>query len=443
MININYPIYTNMTLAVSHRSMLVALSGGADSVALLHMLVKQGVRCVAAHCNFHLRGEESDRDEAFVRNYCKTLAVECRVVHFDTMGYAQEKKISIEMAARELRYDWFDKLLDEYQLPCVAVAHHADDNSETFLLNLIRGTGIKGLCGMKAQNARVVRPLLNYSREYIEAYCTINKLDYVTDSTNNSDDYTRNRIRHHIVPVMKELNPSFLTTMTDNMSRLGSISRLFQKQFALFCEEAVETTEEGFIVRMEPLEKQDEMELFLFELLHDVGFSSDSVEKIAICVQDKRYGRQFSSDNYRLLVDRSGLVVCRFTHEYDHAQYKIEEGTQHISKPLDIRIARKDVDDKYELSRQLSRVHLDADKVKYPLYLRRWRKGDMFTPIGMKGAKKLSDFFVDIKLSRYQKEQVWLLTSADDEILWVVGYRISDKVKYTQHTKRIIEIELL
>lgn len=432
-----------MTITVPYKAMLVALSGGADSVVLLHILVKQGIKCVAAHCNFHLRGEESNRDEAFVRDYCKRLNVECRVKDFDTERYAAEKRVSIEMAARELRYSWFEKLLDEYDLPCVAVAHHADDNTETFLLNLIRGTGIKGLCGMKSVNGRVVRPLLGYSRDSIEAYCKINHLKYVIDSTNQSDDYTRNRIRHHIVPAMKELNPSVLSTMNGNMTRLESILRIFQKQYDQFVSQAVEIRENGFEIKMKSLTSLDEKELFLFELLYTKGFTADSVEKIVRCIDEKRFGREFATSGYELLIDRSALIVRQRVGSCDNMEYEITADSNLIDEPIKMRISQREVDDDFILSRHKSLVHLDFDKLKFPLSLRRWRKGDIFVPIGLKGVKKLSDFFVDIKLSRYAKEQVWLLTSADDEILWVVGHRISEKVKYTKHTKRIIEIELL
>lgn len=433
----------NMKLDVAHKKMLVALSGGADSVALLHMLVKQGVSCVVAHCNFHLRGAESDRDEAFVRTLCGRLGVECVVKHFDTTGYAAQTKQSIEMAARELRYRWFDELLEQHDLPCVAVAHHADDNVETFVLNLVRGTGIRGLCGMKKTNGQVVRPLLGCSREYIESYCTIHGLDYVTDSTNNSDDYTRNRIRHHIVPVMKEMNPSFLETMNANMSRLESVYNLFRRQYANFVGRAVVETPSGFAVGREELSTLDEMELFLFELLHGVGFTSDSVEKIADCVREQRYGRQFDSREYRLLVDRTGLIVSRKEETSENFDYEIAEGTEALEEPIKMKLTKIDVDDTLVLSRSMTLVHLDYDKLTFPLVLRRWRRGDTFTPIGMKGAKKLSDFFVDIKMNRYEKEQTWLLVTSADEIVWVVGRRISDKVKYTGKTKRILQIELL
>lgn len=434
-----------MILTLPYTSVLVALSGGADSVALLHALHKQGVHCVAAHCNFHLRGAESDRDERFVRSYCEQMGVECCVVHFDTIGHAKRRGISIEMAARELRYAWFEELLVSYKLPAVAVAHHADDNAETFLLNMTRGTGIKGLCGMKSVNGHVVRPMLGYSREYIELYCQANKLEYVTDSSNNSDEYTRNKLRHHVIPQLKEINPSFLKTMGENMSRLNSVYRVFRRQYETFVSEAIEEKENEIRIDMSAICSICDFDAFIFEYLHQYKFSIDSILNIVKCIEERRFGRVFTSDKYRLVVDRAALILTDKNRYYDDDEYKIGREETLINRPIFMRmhhIKLKDIS-KFELSRNPSLVHLDAEKVEYPLMLRRWRKGDTFTPLGMKGAKKLSDFFIDSKMSLTDKENVWLLVSASGEILWVVGQRISDKVKYTKATTEVLEIEIL
>ncbi|MGN0028966.1 MAG: tRNA lysidine(34) synthetase TilS [Marinilabiliaceae bacterium] len=422
------------------RPVLVAISGGADSVALLHILVTAGYDCVAAHCNFHLRGADSDSDESFVRTFCGGLGVPLRVAQFDTLAYAARRKVSIEMAARELRYDWFFSILDETDIPVVAVAHHADDAAETFLLNLTRGTGLRGLAGMKTVQGRVVRPMLGVSRREVELYCQTHGLSFVTDCTNNSDDYARNRIRHHVISELKALNPSFLTTMGRNMAHLSQVLTFFEAQVDSFRQASVSQSDGGLAISADGLSSLSEPEPFVFEILAPLGFSPKSIHDVARCFAERRFGRLFFAPGWRVVVDRSGILACPLTEGVVDESVVVESCPAQLSSPLRVEVAIWPKPEGYAFSRDPFVMHLDADKVALPLTFRRWRRGDAFRPLGMKGEKKLSDFFVDCKLSRPQKESAWV-AEAGGKIVCVLGMRIDDRVKVSPQTTNILEIK--
>lgn len=416
----------------------MAVSGGADSVALLHILWKEGHDCMAVHCNFHLRGDEADRDESFVRKICDELGISLYVENFYTKEYASEHKISIEMAARELRYALFERLLDEYQIPVVAVAHHADDAAETFMLNVARGTGIRGLAGMKEIQGRVVRPLLNMSRLDIEEYCRVNGLHYVTDSSNLEDDYTRNKIRHNIIPVFKGINPSFLNSMNNTMKHLNSVYGVFLKEIENFKQRAVSTHGNEMHISIEELKKVDDAEIYLFEILNEYGFSADAINKIALALNTNACGKIWYSDNFRVIFDRVCLIVAQNANTF--ASYSIEKEGE-IDSPFHLSIKKMEVGSNFSFSRDSQCVHIDADKVEFPLIVRNWKEGDKFRPLGMKGWKKLSDFFVDQKMSQTDKENCWIMESAGN-IVWIVGRRVDDRYKCTKETTRVLEMKL-
>lgn len=420
------------------KPVLVAISGGADSVALLHMLVSAGYECVAAHCNFHLRGAESDRDEAFVCQFCESQGVPLRVAQFDTVAYAAEHKVSIEMAARDLRYDWFFALLDEMKIPVVAVAHHADDAVETFFLNLTRGTGLRGLAGMKPLQGKVARPLLGMSRAEIELYCQAHGLSYVTDCTNLSDDYSRNRIRHHVIPELKKINPSFLATMTQNMAHLGQMLYFFEEEADEFYGWCVKKYDDGLLIEADGLLTQTEPELFIFDILAPKGFSPKSVHDVARCWAEERIGRQFFAAEWRAVVDRTGIIVRKIGKVEDR-EVEVDSLPASLTEPLRVSISRFPIPKDYAFSRDPKVMHLDADRVALPITFRHWKQGDSFRPLGMKGEKKLSDFFVDRKLSRPDKEAVWV-AEAGGQIVCVLGMRIDDRVKVTSATREILEV---
>lgn len=429
----------NCTTQASDK-ILVALSGGADSVALLHTLKETGYHCVAAHCNFHLRRDESDRDEAFVRQLCQTWDIQLHVTHFNTTETAASLGISIEMAARQLRYEWFENLIDTLQLNLLATGHHADDSAETFFLNLLRGTGIKGLAGIKWRTGYIIRPLLSESRINIEEYCNANGLDYVTDSTNEEQHYLRNKIRHTIMPIFKQMNPSFLETMQHNMERMKEVGEIMAEKIEDFKHEALASEEETTLISKDILTQAKQPHLILFEILNPYGFSSTAIHDILYCISNNKIGRHFFTTNFRLIIDRHNLVLLKRNKEEEHSMYYIEKDQTNTEFPLKLTIKSYVRPDNFEIIKDKRLLLVDADKIEFPLTIRKWNHGDSFKPLGLNGFKKISDYLTDIKMRRDQKENLWILLSGTD-ICWIIGSRPDDRFKITNKTKNIVEIE--
>ena len=412
-------------LDIKH-SILAAVSGGRDSVVLAELLHRGGYRFEIANCNFHLRGEESNRDEQFVRRLAEQYGVPCHVTQFDTDAYASEKKISIEMAARELRYEWFEQVRQERGLDLIAVAHHRDDAIETFFINLLRGAGLSGLCGMKAENGKVVRPMLHISREEIDRFIADEHLDYVDDCTNTSDLYLRNRIRHQLIPLMRELNPSFDSVMEQNLKNLSDANEIYQAAVATMLGGIITHRQDGIdelpIAAIENLTPQKTL---LFELLRPYGFNTDTVNEIAAGLHSES-GRQYLSPTHQLVKDRETLQITPL-------DCKEQQPRLNISDP----IPRESIT---TLKTDKDNILCDADLLKQPLSLRKWRDGDRFLPFGMKGSRLVSDYFSDMKLSLIEKQRQWLLCDADGEIVWIVGMRADGRFAITEKTKTIVRI---
>lgn len=417
---------------------LVTLSGGADSVALLRVLIQLKYHCEAAHCNFHLRGEESNRDETFVRELCRTHNVPLHVVHFDTNTYADEHHLSIEMAARELRYEWFERLRAQTGASVIAVAHHRDDSVETLLLNLIRGTGINGLRGIRPKNGYIVRPLLNVSREDILAYLASIGQDYVTDSTNLQDDYTRNKIRLNILPMMETINPSVKMSIADTASRLSEVACLYNKEM----EAGKSRVTDGSDISIEALQKESAPQSLLFEILSPLGFNSVQVEEIYQRI-DGQSGKQFFSSEWSLLKDRTHLLLRRRCEKpYSEEAFELSgSGSVAYGDGMTLHIERHPYTPDFVISRDKNVACLDADKLDFPLMLRRWRAGDNFVPFGMKGKKKVSDYLTDCKFSLHTKEQTYVVCSGD-KIAWLVGERSDNRFRVDDHTKEIVLLKI-
>lgn len=423
--------------------LLVALSGGADSVALLHMLRRMGYKCDAAHCNFHLRAEESDRDEEFCTNLCRQLDVRLHVTHFDTAEHAHEKGISIEMAARELRYTWFDELCREYGYAHVAVAHHRDDAIETLLLNLVRGTGIAGLTGIRPANARVVRPLLCVSREEIVSYLNSLGQEYVTDSTNLQDEYLRNKIRLQILPLLEKMNPQVREKISSTMNYLRCVENLYNKAVTEAATR-VSVKEDGLTVSIPALLRETEPRTILFELLRPYGFVSAQTDNIFRALHGKA-GRRFSNKEWQVLKDRDTLLVRPCPPEGQGDPISIQQIPAEVSLADGslLTIRRMTLTPDHHIVRTPDTATLDAAGVTFPLTVRQWREGDKMAPFGMKGRKKLvSDLLTDLKLSRFEKEQQQVVTDANDRILWVVGRRTDERVRVTDETHELIEMSI-
>ena len=429
-------------LILHNTKVIVGLSGGMDSMVLLDILTLLGYSCLAAHCNFHLRGEESNRDEIFVKKWCKSIDIPFTSINFDTNQYASDLKISIEMAARELRYNWFETLRRHYQANCIAVAHHKDDSVETVLLNLIRGTGIKGLTGISPKNGYVVRPLLCISRSEIENYILERDIPYVTDSTNSEDLYLRNSIRLNVIPLLETLNPSVKDTIYLTSKNVTEAEKVYSESI----QKTIKKVFNNNKIDINELRQTASPRSVLFEILTPYNFTPSTIEDISESI-DSISGKIFFSDSnsdfekkkYRLIKDRSSFLLDVVNDTYnDNETYLIEEGTTELKFPVYLKIREiNSLDDMVYNSRFL---YIDADKIKYPLVLRRWKIGDWFIPFGMKGKKKLSDYFTDRKFSLKDKEDAWLLAAGDD-IVWIVGERNDNRFKVTENTKKIISIE--
>lgn len=429
----------NGKLIADNAGVLVGLSGGADSVALLRILVALGYHCHAVHCNFHLRGEESDRDEAFAIALCHSLDVPCEVVHFDTRGCATEKHISIEMAARELRYQEFERIREAQGLEVIAVAHHQDDAVETLLLNLIRGAGIKGLTGMHAVNGHVVRPLLCITRDEVMDYLHHIQQPYVTDSTNLTDEYARNKVRLHLLPMMQQINPAAKNNILQAASHLAEAATLYDKVVAEESARIVEGEDEPNI-SIPTLLATEAPKTILFEILHPYGFNTAQVADIFRSLSSEA-GRIFHSDEYTVLRDRTHLLIRRKEAVEDTTYTLPEEGTLTLPDGTTLAVTRVTPDANWQLPKRNDVLCLDASRYCGTLTLRHPKEGDRFKPFGMRGNKLLSDFYTDIKLPRTEKPRQWLLCHNDD-ILWAVGKRSSELCRLNGKEPHIIYIEV-
>ena len=411
---------------------LIALSGGADSVALLVALQKLGYECEAMHCNFHLRGEESMRDEEFVRTLCKKRGVKLIVADFDTEKYAAEKGISIEMAARELRYEAFEKHRNEIGAKSIAVAHHRDDSAETMLLNLIRGTGIKGLHGIQPRNGHIVRPLLCVGRNDIMEYLEKRGEEYITDSTNLETDFTRNKIRLQIMPLLQEINPSIVTTLAQTAERISEVEKIYTKA----TEEGVERVKKGNIIDIELLKQEPSPQALLHEIVQPLGFNSAQTNDI-LQATDAESGRTFESNEWRIMKDRTTLIIAPKTSSQTLVTIP---GDGCLKTPHGTLIcATKEYNGIIERKKEIATI--DLDKVQLPLTLRNQREGDRFTPFGMRGSKLVSDYLTDRKTSLLEKEQQLVVTDATERILWVVGERLAAQCAVDEKTKKILRLE--
>ncbi len=405
-------------LLVAEGPVLVAVSGGADSVALLHLLHELGYHVIALHCNFHLRGEESDRDQRFVETLCERFHIALHTVHFNTREYAATHKQSIEMAARELRYDWFRAQQERLGAQAIAVGHHLDDQAETLLLNLLRGTGIRGMAAMHPRQGNIIRPLLGVNRSEIERYLAEHHLDFITDSSNLEADVLRNRIRLQVMPLLCELQPAASRTLARAAEHIGQALPYYIKGV----EESMEQT--GFMadrLRTDTFLQSGSPILLLHEWLSPHGFNAAQVQDIHRHL-DGQTGKMWESHTHRLLLDRQQLLLTE--KESDHTAPKIE---------------MKEVDTIGPTGPEFA--YVDANRIEQPLTIRPVQTGDWFVPFGMTGRKLVSDFLTDRKLSRFQKERQWVLCSGSD-IVWVIGLRADNRFRITTQTKRIIQISL-
>ncbi len=414
---------------------LVGLSGGADSVALLAILKALRYDCVACHCNFMLRGEESLRDRNHAQAVAASLGVPFIETTFNTTQYATQKGISIEMAARELRYEWFEQKRQEEHCQAIAVAHHRDDNTETVLLNLTRGTGILGLTGMQPRNGYIVRPLLCVSREELVSYLKEIKIGYVTDSTNLESIYTRNKLRLDIIPLLREINPSFDNSMERTIAHLRDSEKFYRSAINEWRNRVCTIKGKEITIDLKTLHQSPAPATLLYEIISPLGFNSAQIESMA--QPELASGRQFFTATHRAVSHRESLIITPIS-AYDNDILATWQANETESQ-CGLSLALYDKNN-YTIIHDKNVASFDVDKIVYPLILRRWQQGDTFIPFGMKGRKKISDYFSDKKYSLIDKEKTLILCDSE-KILWIVGERASNEVRISEKTTRVLVIK--
>lgn len=419
---------------------LLAVSGGKDSMALAHLFLTNNIPHTIAHCNFRLRGSQSDEDQLFIENYCKQNNIPFHSKEFDTEKIANLEKLSIQVVARNLRYDWFNQLALQHNFDFIATAHHLNDNIETLLFNLIKGTGLKGLLGIPIQNKRIIRPLLQASATHIQAFIDKHQIVYREDSSNAKTNYSRNKLRHQVIPVLKEINPGLENTMLSNFTIFQKTAALLsdsiEKEIKTLCHSA-----NGLLyIQKHQLSQHQHNNLILFEILQPFGFNGDQVNQIIASLEGAS-GKLFYSTTHRLEVGRSALILQKISQE-DSSPIFIKKEDKQLSWANHImKIERLEVSE-ICFTENTKVATLNADKLKFPLELRKWRTGDKFCPLGLNGKhQSLQDFFTHQKLSRTAKEKVWLLCT-NDQIVWVLNYRIDERFKITADTKNAIRFSL-
>lgn len=402
-------------------------------MVLVHLLKRSGYAVFLAHCNFQLRGKESDKDEKFIRNFASENNLELFVTTFDTEGFAKDNKLSIQVAARQLRYIWFHQLLQENNLDYLLTAHHLDDHLETFLINLSRGTGLEGLTGIPEQNDKIIRPLLSFSREEIHNFALEHAIKWREDSSNSSDKYLRNKLRHDVIPILKSLNPSFLDSFQNTLSHLQQAKSLAEDASVLVYKQVVSEKENQKHFNIAELKRLPNYQAYLYEWLRHFGFKAwqDIYELV-----DAQSGKVILSENYRLLKDREHLILEPHS-EKDDAIYEISGSEIEFPIPLKISAA-----DQIQKESNNAVIYVDKETLKFPLHIRKWHEGDYFCPAGIDGKKKVSKYFKDEKMSLSEKEATWLLIS-DNKIVWIIGKRSDRRFYVNNTTQEIVKIEIL
>jgi len=418
---------------------ILAVSGGIDSIVMLDLFVKTGYHIAIAHCNFQLRAEESDGDEQLVKELGEKYKVQVFAKRFDTMRYAKRNKVSVQVAARDLRYAWFEQLMDEESYDYTALAQHADDQVETFFINLLRGAGLTGLRGMPLKRDRIIRPLLFAKKEELVAYVKKYGLIFREDSSNKVDTYLRNKIRHLLLPELAKIDTNVTGAILESMDHLNEADIILQlaineKGNAVFRED------DGYSrISKNDVEKLQPAEVWMYYLLRKFGFKRDTTNNITDAIFVAQSGKTYFSATHEAVIDREDILI-RPIKKVSKETYIINEDQVGITEPLKLRFKYVTRNPSFRIRADEQFAQLDRDKLNFPLSIRKWQQGDRFTPMGMKGSKLLSDYFIDQKISRFGKNDVWLLLSGND-IVWVIGYRISDSFKISSATKNMLLIE--
>jgi len=421
------------------KSYLVAISGGVDSVVLCQLFHKLGIKYQLAHCNFQLRGDESDGDEVFITHLANSINTQLHTIKFETDQYASYEKLSTQEAARKLRYNWFETLRTENNLDYIVVGTHKSDEVETLLINQIRGAGLRGLHGILPVKGQVVRPLLSSTREQILEYAQTIGLGWREDSSNSSEKYMRNKIRHQIIPVLKEIRENVETQFSTNAEAIRDYQQVLENEILRLKPTLMSQEKHYWKINKSVLSELKPAYLYLYELILEFGFSYDTCRDVIASLRNQP-GALFYGKHATLTNDREYLIVDPTTEKTDTVTL-IEESTKEINTPIKLSFELLNIAD-FTLSKNQNTATLDFDKLDFPLTLRKWKDGDRFQPFGMKGVKKVSDFLIDNKVPRNEKSSVYVLESKE-EIVWVVGYRISDRFKVDTNAKRVYLLELI
>ena len=415
------------------KKLLLAVSGGIDSMVLMRLCIEMKMDISVAHCNFTLRGDESDTDEDFVKSQTDKLQIPIFIKKFDTKKIAEKEKSSIQVVARNLRYEWFNTLLIKNDYDYILTAHHLDDSLETFLINFTRGSGLNGLTGIPQQNVSIVRPLLPFSRTEIEIFAKENKVEWREDTSNASDKYLRNKLRHDVIPMLKELNPSLLYSFENTISNLQQAQSLVDDATRIVYRKVVTDTNFQKRINLTELIQLPNYNAYLYQWLEPLGFSDwESINDLATA----QSGKQIHSQNHTLLKDRNFLIVFAKQESEKTTLFLIEKEQKEVKFPLKVKFCNVD-----DISNQATNtIFVDEDKLQFPLVIRKWQEGDWFYPHGLNGKKKLSKFFKDEKYSLLDKSEAWLLCS-NNQIVWIIGDRQDDRFKVTETTTKILKIK--
>ncbi|MEZ4888339.1 MAG: tRNA lysidine(34) synthetase TilS [Chitinophagales bacterium] len=438
----NFSQYINQNNLLQKKDrILLAISGGIDSVVLCDVLHRAGFEIGLAHCNFSLRGIESDGDEEFVKHLAEKYKMPVFTTRFDTNAYATEHQLSIQMAARELRYEWLEQIRSQNDYVFIATAHHQNDLAETMLYNLTKGTGIAGLHGILPKNGKLIRPFLFASKQDIETYCAAQGLSYRTDASNDSTKYARNKIRHLVLPVLAELNPNVVQTFYDNAQRFIEVEQIYREGIAAYRKKLLERKKNDTLISIGKLQKIPSVRTVLYEILKEYGFNAAQTDQIAAAFEAEA-GKIFYSETHQIIKDRKHFILSE-KNDRNSGFALIEKG-QTVVEKMDVSLQLEEISaENFVIPTDANIACLDFDRLQFPLMLRRWKDGDYFYPLGMKRKKKkLSRFFIDLKMPRIDKERVWVLADDKKHIVWVVGYRPDERFKITHKTEQVLKISI-